>query len=95
VLAAAVGREQMQNDRVTVYFSSGVYDAQTASVSTAVFASGLVLVGALTVSGPIGRFGMVHVRKIAAQLVVAARELSTVLGAPSTALSGAPRIIRL
>jgi DNA-binding IclR family transcriptional regulator len=95
VLAAAVGREQMQNDRVAVYFSSGVYDAQTASVSTAVFASGLVLVGALTVSGPIGRFGMVHVRKIAAQLVVAARELSAVLGAPSTALSGAPRIIRL
>ena len=93
VLAAAGG--PMQDDRVPVYFSSGVYDAQTASVSTAVFASGCVLVGALTVSGPIGRFGMVHVRKIAAQLVAAARELSAVLGAPSTAPGGALRIIRL
>lgn len=94
VLAVA-GRQQMQDNRASVYFSSGVYDAQTASVSSAVFASGFVVVGALTVSGPIGRFGMVHVRKIAAQLGAAARELSAVLGAPSTAPSGAPRIIRL
>jgi len=94
VLKAASWPEQGRDGRVLVYSSSGVYDSQTASASTAVFAAGPVLAGALTVSGPIGRFGPAHVRDIAVHLVQAARGLSAVLGAPS-AVSGAPRIIRL
>lgn len=95
VLKTAAWPERARNGRILVYASSGVYDAQTASVSTAVFAAGPVLAGALTVSGPVGRFGTAHVRDIAAQVAQAARGLSGVLGAPSDAPPGAPRIIRL
>jgi DNA-binding IclR family transcriptional regulator len=94
VLKSASWPEQGRDGRVLVYSSSGVYNSQTASVSTAVFAAGPVLAGALTASGPVGRFGPTHVRDIAVHLVQAARGLSAVLGAPSV-FSGAPRIIRL
>lgn len=82
-------------ERMTVYSSSGVYDAQTASVSTAVFASGPTLAGALTVSGPIGRFGAAHVREIATHLAAAACRLSSALGAVLPASAHIPRIVRL
>lgn len=84
-----------QDGRVPVYSSSGVYDAQTASVSTAVFAAGPVLAGALTVSGPIGRFGAAQVRNIAVHVALAARGLSAALGASSAVREGVPRIIRV
>lgn len=82
-------------ERMTVYSSSGVYDAQTASVSTAVFASGPTLAGALTVSGPIGRFGAAHVREIATHLAAAACRLSAALGAALPVSAHTPRIVRL
>jgi DNA-binding IclR family transcriptional regulator len=81
--------------RVPVYASSGVYDAQTASVSAAVFSAGPVLAGALTVSGPIGRFGAAQVRDIAGHLIKAAAGLSSALGAPTAEPGGTARIIRL
>lgn len=80
---------------VTVYSSAGVYDEQTASVSTAVFSTGPTLAGALTVSGPIGRFGAAHVREIASHLATAARRLSAALGAAFPQPERAPRIVRL
>jgi DNA-binding IclR family transcriptional regulator len=58
-------------------------------------AAGPVLAGALTVCGPIGRFGAAQVRDIASHLVLAARGLSTALGAPGIESVAAPRIIRL
>jgi DNA-binding IclR family transcriptional regulator len=80
---------------VPVYASAGVYDAQTASVSTAVFAAGPALAGALTVSGPIGRFDAAQVEAIAGHLAAAAWRLSTVLGAPFAEPATPPAIVRL
>ncbi|HEV2674787.1 MAG TPA: helix-turn-helix domain-containing protein [Aliidongia sp.] len=85
-----VGRD----GRVAVYASSGVYDAQTASAATAVFAAGPVLAGALTVSGPVGRFGTAQVRDIAGHLVLAAHGLSMALGAPAGE-PGVPRVTKV
>lgn len=82
-------------ERMTIYSSAGVYDPQTASVSTAIFKAGPVLAGALTVSGPIGRFGATHVREIAAHLAAAACRLSAALGAALPASAHSPRIVRL
>ena len=101
VLKTATWQGDGREGRVPVYSSSGVYDTQTASVSTAVFgadpaaAAGPVVAGALTVSGPVERLGATRVREIAAELVVAARRLSAALGAPAPAGAGAARIIRL
>ena len=94
VLKTAAWPGHAQDGRVPVYSSSGVYDAQTASASTAVFAAGPVLAGALTVSGPVGRFGAAQVRDIAGHLVLAARGLSAALGAPAGP-GGTPRVVRL
>jgi DNA-binding IclR family transcriptional regulator len=101
VLKTAIRADEVRDGRIPVYSSSGVYDTQTASVSTAVFAAdpiaaaGPVLAGALTVSGPVGRFGIARIRAIATDLVMAARGLSAALGVPSPASAGAPRIVRL
>jgi DNA-binding IclR family transcriptional regulator len=76
-----------------VYATSGVYDVQTASISTPVFGGIKELVGALTVSGPVGRFGRADVKTMARNLAEAARGLSIVLGAPALPSSGPPRII--
>ena len=98
VLKTAVWPALDAEGRVPVYSSSGVYDAQTASVSTPVFSApvfsaGPVLAGALTISGPIGRFTAAQRRGISGHLVQAARRLSAALGAPAPA--GAARIIKL
>jgi DNA-binding IclR family transcriptional regulator len=94
VLTTAAWPLQDADGRVPVYFTSGVYDAQTASVSTAVFSAGPTLAGALTVSGPVGRFGQAQVRDMAARLALAAGTLSTTLGAGARP-GGTARIIRL
>ena len=95
VLKTAVWPNRGPDGQMPVYSSSGVYDAQTASVSAAVFSAGPVLAGALTVSGPVGRFDAAQVREIAGHLALAAGRLSTVLGAPAADPAGAPRIIGL
>jgi DNA-binding IclR family transcriptional regulator len=77
-----------------VYATSGVYDPLTSSVSTAVFGASRELVGALTVSGPIGRFGRADLKMIAGDLAEAARRLSIVLGAPLPCASAPAQIIR-
>lgn len=78
-----------------VYASSGVFDVLTASISTPVFGIGLALVGALTISGPVERFGRADIKSMAGMLARAARELSLVLGAPMPKAVGEPRIISL
>jgi DNA-binding IclR family transcriptional regulator len=95
VLKTAVWPNREPDGQMPVYSSAGVYDAQTASVSAAVFSAGPVLAGALTVSGPIGRFDAAQVHEIAGHLALAAGRLSAVLGAPAAEPAGAPRIIDL
>jgi DNA-binding IclR family transcriptional regulator len=94
VLTTAAWPIQDEDGRVPVYFTSGVYDAQTASVSTAVFSAGPVLAGALTISGPVGRFNATQVRDVAAQLAAAAAALSATLGA-NPGPGRAAKVIRL
>jgi DNA-binding IclR family transcriptional regulator len=93
VLQHAVWPALDADGRVPVYSTSGVYDAQTASVSTPVFSAGPVLAGALTISGPIGRFTQAQMREISGHLVQAARGLSAALGAPAPV--GTARIVKL
>lgn len=95
VLATATWPEAGQRGETQVYASSSVFDVLTASISTAVFGVERRLVGALTVSGPVERFGRADVKAMARSLVQAARGLSQVLGAPSKPEAGEPRIIRL
>jgi DNA-binding IclR family transcriptional regulator len=64
-----------------VYRTSGIRDLQTASLSTPVFGDKGQLVGALTVTGPIGRFDISKTDRITPQLLVEANKLSRVLGA--------------
>ena len=78
-----------------VLVSSGIYDAVTASLSTAVFGHDGALVGALTVSGPIERIRQADLRALASQLTDASHQLSLVLGAPLPREVGVPRIISL
>ncbi len=64
-----------------VFRTSGVRDAQTASISTPVFGDKGRLVGALTVTGPVNRFETAASDKMAPHLLAAAGKLSRVLGA--------------
>ena len=93
VLKTAVWPALDEDGRVPVYSTAGVYDAQTASVSTPVFQAGPALAGALTISGPIGRFTAAQMRDISGHLVQAARGLSAALGAPTPV--GTARIVKL
>ncbi|APG10745.1 hypothetical protein BKD09_20660 [Bradyrhizobium japonicum] len=80
---------------VHVFVSSGIYDAVTASLSTAVFGHDGALVGAMTVSGPIERIRQADLQALASRLTDASYRLSLVLGAPLPREVGAPRIISL
>ena len=64
-----------------VYRTAGIRDAQTASLSTPVFGDKGQLVGALTVTGPIGRFDVPETNRMTPQLLATANKLSRVLGA--------------
>jgi DNA-binding IclR family transcriptional regulator len=83
------------DDGVHVFVSSGVYDAVTASLSTAVFGHDGALVGAISVSGPVERIRRADLHALASRLTDASHELSLVLGAPLPREVGAPRIISL
>jgi DNA-binding IclR family transcriptional regulator len=78
-----------------VFASSGVYDAVTASLSTAVFGHGRALVGAMTVSGPIERIRTADTQMLVALLAGAAHRLSLALGAPLPKDQGETRLTRL
>jgi len=80
--------------RPRVFVSSGVFDVLTASISTAVFDVNRTLVGALTISGPVERFGQADVKTMALALVRAAHRLSCTLGAPLPPAIGKPEIVR-
>ncbi len=64
-----------------VYETSGIRDSQTASLSTPVFGYKGQLVGALTVTGPVGRFEDSETNRMTPQLLAAANKLSRILGA--------------
>ena len=83
------------DDDAYVFVSSGVYDTVTASLSTAVFGHEGVLVGAMTVSGPIERIRQADVKTLASRLTDASHRLSLVLGAPLRREAGGLRIINL
>lgn len=76
-----------------VYVSSGVYDVLTASISTAVFGVDRTLAGALTISGPVQRFGEADIRAMAKALARAAHRLSFTLGAPMPPATDEPETI--
>ncbi|MCA6104834.1 hypothetical protein [Bradyrhizobium australafricanum] len=78
-----------------IFVSSGIYDAVTASLSTAVFGHDRALVGGMTVSGPVERIRRADLGALAARLTDASHQLSLVLGAPLPREVGAPRIISL
>jgi DNA-binding IclR family transcriptional regulator len=66
--------------RFSIFASSGIRDPQTASLSTPVFGDGGQLFGALTLSGPIHRFGAVETTRMTQQLQDAASHLTGILG---------------
>lgn len=95
VLAASSWPTKERLATPLVYASSGVFNVLTASISTAVFGMDRALVGALTVSGPVQRFGRADIKAMARSLARAAHELSLVLGAPLPKDIAEPRIVRL
>jgi DNA-binding IclR family transcriptional regulator len=75
--------DQTQSKKA-VFQTAGIRDQQTASLSTPVFGDGGRLVGALTVTGPIGRFQALDANKTSQHLVAAAAKLSRTLGAKNS-----------
>ena len=71
-----------------VFRTSGIRDTQTASLSTPVFGDKDRLVGALTITGPIARFGDAESEKMTPHLLTAAAKLSRVLGATTISERG-------
>ncbi|MGH1590204.1 IclR family transcriptional regulator [Methylobacterium phyllosphaerae] len=80
---------------VTVYASAGIFDAQTASLSTAVFGLEGTLAGALTISGPIERLAKADLPALARILSREAHGLSRILGAALPAESPEPLLTQL
>jgi DNA-binding IclR family transcriptional regulator len=64
-----------------VYKTAGIRDSRTASLATPVFGDKGQLVGALTVTGPIERFGTAETNRMTPELLAAAKKLSRILGA--------------
>lgn len=62
------------------HVSFGERDPQCAAVSVPVFANGGELIGALSVSGPLGRFSEVAVRKMGKAMLQAGRNATVALG---------------
>lgn len=81
--------------RQTVFFSAGLRDPQTASLSTAIWGPPGQLRGALNISGPILRLSAADLEALTAQLATAARALSARLGGPFPEGMGPPELIRL
>jgi DNA-binding IclR family transcriptional regulator len=69
-----------QTDKL-VSRTSGIRDSQSASLSTPVFGDQELLIGALTVTGPISRFNDAVAKKVTPHLLATAEKLSRTLGA--------------
>ena len=72
--------------KMLVFRTSGVRDKLTASLSTPVFGDRSQLIGALTVTGPVGRFDIAETDRMTPHLLAAASKLSRILGARSLPL---------
>lgn len=78
----------------SVFSTSGIYNSQTASLSTAVFGVEGVVTGAITLSGPVNRFGASQRKALMGSLAKAADHLSLVLGAPKSLTERIPQMIQ-
>ena len=79
--------------RLSVFYTAGVLNPQTASMAAAVYGTGGALRGALNISGPIERVSAADLPALAGHVAMAAARLSSALGAP---MQGAvPELIRL
>lgn len=81
VLQTYHARGAQTDSKKIVFRTSGIRDAQTASLSTPVFGGNGRLVGALTITGPVTRFDDSEGEKMKPRLLAAAAKLSRVLGA--------------
>ncbi|MBS7789142.1 helix-turn-helix domain-containing protein [Roseococcus sp. SDR] len=81
--------------RQTVFFSAGLADPQTASLSTAIWGPPAQLCGAMNISGPIMRLSTANLDALSAQLAAAARGLCATLGAPFPDGMQPPELIRI
>lgn len=83
VLALANWAEEAARAHPRVYTTAGQRNPQIASMSTPVFGVEGRVIGALTVSGPIGRMAEADLPGMACQVAKAAWGLSSALGAPA------------
>lgn len=74
-------------DQRPVYFTSGVNDPQSASISTPIYGMGH-LIGALSLSAPVHRLSRDHAEQFARSLAFGADALSAQLGGRSFAQAG-------
>lgn len=94
VLRGSDWAEELGRGRGRVYFTAGVHNPLTASLSTPVYGLEGRLVGALSISGPIGRLGTADLPALARLLLDAARGLSRKLGALPMPGTDEPELIR-
>lgn len=94
VLSRSDWAEECARGQARVYFSAGIHNPLTASLSTAVYGLEGRLVGALALSGPVDRLGTADLAILGKQLLDAARGLSRKLGALPVPGSEFPEIIR-
>lgn len=94
VLTKSVWAEEAARGQGRVYFSAGIHNPLVASLSTAVYGLEGELVGALALSGPVGRLARADLDALARQLLDAARGLSRSLGGRPVAWVEQPELIR-
>jgi len=94
VLTHSNWAEECARGQGCVYFTAGLINPLTASLSTAVYGVEGRLVGALSLSGPVERLGMADLPALAKQLLDAARGLSRKLGALPVPGNDVPELIR-
>jgi len=94
VLTLSHWDEEIARGHPRVYATAGLFNAQTASLATAVFGAEGRLMGSLTVSGPIERMLNADQATRARQMAQAATRLSLALGAPLRLERPDPELIR-
>ncbi len=73
--------EQLETRRIGYYISYGERDPACAAIAAPVFKHGEEFCGALSVSGPVGRFDAKYVRRILPEIIATAGRISAALGA--------------
>ncbi len=94
VLTQSHWDEEIARGHARVYATAGLFNAQTASLATAVYGAEGRLMGSLTVSGPIERMLNADQATRARQMAQAATGLSVALGASLPLARPDPELIR-